>query len=410
MVLPRRTAIGVAAWAVLVAIGAGPLAGQIEPRVGPLILSAIGLGVVAVAAGPVLADRLAWRRLLLLIFLLSAAWAVALASADGWHAVSAPLRSRYDYLHDVPLVESPGLFLHTFTNRIGRYTTHVQGHPPGMLLLLWSLEQVGLGGAWWASALVIGGGAATAPAMILAAREVAGETATRRAAPFLAMAPAAVWVATSADALFAGVGAWGMALFVLATGRRDPTGDALAFGGGLLLGGALFLTYGAVALGILVLAVAAARRRFRPIVIGGAAVLLVAVAFGAAGFWWPAGLMATVHQYGRANARLGREYFPFLLFNLGVLAIALGPAVAVALARLRDRAVWLLTGPALLAIALVDLSGLSRGEVERIWLPFLPWIVLAATAFAGSHVERRAWLAAHAGAALAVQIVFRTPW
>jgi hypothetical protein len=217
-------------------------------------------------------------------------------------------------------------------------------------------------------------------------------------------------VATSADALFAGVAAWGVALIILATGRRDRSGDALAFGGGLLLAGALFLTYGAVALGILVLGVAAARRRVRPIAVGGAAVLLVAVAFGASGFWWPDGLAATLRQYGRANAGLGREYLPFLFFNLGVLAIALGPAVAVALARLRETGVWLLTGAALMAIALIDLSGLSRGEVERIWLPFLPWIVLATTAFSRSLVERRVWLAVHAGAALAVQVVFRTPW
>jgi len=405
----RRTAIALAAWAVLVAIGASPLSGQIDPRIGPLVLPAAGLGVVAVAAGPALADRLPWRWLLVATFALAAVWAVALASVDGWHAVSDPLRSRYDYLHDLPLVASPGYFLETFTKRIGTYTTHVRGHPPGMLLLLWFLHRLGLGGAGWATALVIAGGVAAAPAVMVATREVASEAAARRAAPFLALAPAMVWVATSADALFAGVSAWGVALIVLATGKKS-TGDALAFAGGLLLGAALFLTYGAVPLGFLALAVAVARRRVRPIAIGGAAILLVVMAFGASGFWWPDGLAATLHQYSRANAGLGRDYLPFLLFNLGVLAIALGPAVAVALARLRDRAVWLLTGPTLLAIALIDLSGLSKGEVERIWLPFLPWIVLATTAFSGSHLERRAWLAAHAGAALAVQIVFRTPW
>ena len=40
-----------------------------------------------------------------------------------------------------------------------------------------------------------------------------------------------------------------------------------------------------------------------------------------------------------------------------------------------DRGAWLLVGGALAALALADVTGLSKGEVERIWLPFMPWIV-----------------------------------
>jgi hypothetical protein len=409
--LAPRTGATMAGWAVLAAIGAGPLAGQIDPTIGPLIIPAIALGGVAVVAGPSISEDLPWRWLLLATFLLAAAWAVALASAEGWHAVSAPLATRYDYLHDVPLVgASPGPFLSTFTDRIAGYSIHVQGHPPGMILLLWTLDRLGLGGAGWATAIVVAGGAAAAPAAMVAARDLAGESAARGAAPFLALAPAAVWIATSGDALFAGVGAWGVALVVLASGRTGRSGDAHALAGGLLLGSALFLTYGAVLLGCLVLAVALFRRKVRPLVIGGGAVLVVVAAFAAAGFWWAAGLRATLGQYTEANAGLGRDYLPFLLSNVAVIAIALGPAVVVALARLRHRGVWILAGAALAAIAVADLSGLSRGEVERIWLPFVPWIVLATCALAGSIWERRAWLAIHACAAIAVQAVFRTPW
>ena len=35
---------------------------------------------------------------------------------------------------------------------------------------------------------------------------------------------------------------------------------------------------------------------------------------------------------------------------------------------------------ALLAVVLADLSGMSKAEVERIWLPFLPWVMLATAA------------------------------
>jgi hypothetical protein len=43
-----------------------------------------------------------------------------------------------------------------------------------------------------------------------------------------------------------------------------------------------------------------------------------------------------------------------------------------ALFRLRDRQLWLLVGAALTAVLLADVSGLSKAEVERIWLPFAP--------------------------------------
>jgi hypothetical protein len=41
-----------------------------------------------------------------------------------------------DYLHDVPLVGSPRVFLSHFVERIGRYQQHVRAHPLGMVLLL----------------------------------------------------------------------------------------------------------------------------------------------------------------------------------------------------------------------------------------------------------------------------------
>jgi len=58
------------------------------------------------------------------------------------------------------------------------------------------------------------------------------------------------------------------------------------------------------------------------------------------------------------------------------------------------------------SLAAADLSGLSRGETERIWLIFVPWIGLAAAALA----RRRAWLAAQLALALALQAGVRSPW
>ncbi|MEU4366006.1 hypothetical protein [Micromonospora chersina] len=60
----------------------------------------------------------------------------------------------------------------------------------------------------------------------------------------------------------------------------------------------------------------------------------------------------------------------------------------------------LLPAAAALAVASADLSGMSKAEVERIWLPFVVWLLVAA-----AHLPppaRRWWLAAQALTALAV--------
>jgi len=52
------------------------------------------------------------------------------------------------------------------------------------------------------------------------------------------------------------------------------------------------------------------------------------------------------------------------------------------------------------AVLAADLSGLSKAEVERIWLPFAVWLLVATTHL--PHGHRRWWLAAQAATALAV--------
>ncbi len=157
----------------------------------------------------------------------AAAWAVSLALVDGVQGLTSPLEARTEYLADVATVGSPGAFLSTFVDRIGDYSIHVQGHPPGMLLLLSALDRVGLGGSGWAAALCIAAGAAAVPAVLVAVREVAGEEMARRATPFLVITPAAIWIATSADAFFMGVSAWAVTLVVLATGRHGRRSDVV---------------------------------------------------------------------------------------------------------------------------------------------------------------------------------------
>jgi hypothetical protein len=387
-------------------LGVPPLMGELDPRVGGIAIAAT-VAMLALWSAPRLAASLPWRQLLWASFAAAAAWAVALALVDGPSGLVGPLESRFEYLHDVPLVGSPGAFLNGFVADIDRYTTHVRSHPPGFLLALWSLDRVGLGGSGAAAALVIAGGAAAAPAVLVAIRETAGEAHARAAAPFVGLAPAAIWIATSADALFAGVAGWAVALSILATGNDGRRSDGLALSGGVLFGAALFLSYGVVLLALVPLTVAVARRRFRPIAFAAAGTTLALLALGSAGFWWLEGLSATRREYAESIARF-RPYAYFLVANLAAFTLAIGPATAAALARLRQPGVRLLVGGAVAAVAVANISGLSKGEVERIWLPFAPWVIVACAGLSAG--LRRGWLAAQLSTGLVIQSLVRTSW
>ena len=106
-----------------------------------------------------------------------------------------------------------------------------------------------------------------------------------------------------------------------------------------------------------------------------------------------------------------RPYRYFILANLATFGLVIGPATIAGVASLRQRAVWLLVGGALFAVAFANFSGMSKGEVERIWLPFAFWTLPAAAAFGGFGPRAiRWWLAAQAAVALAVQLTVRTHW
>ena len=307
-----------------------PLDASLDWRPGWALLWSVAVGGVAVAWGPRLARACSWRGVLVGSTIMGAAWAVALALLDGTQGLVGSVGLKNEYFLDVRRVGAPISFLHGFVEHLAKYRIHVQGHPPGYLLVLWTLERLGLGSQSAVAALEIGVGVLAIPAVLLAVREVAGDAAARAAAPFVAVAPVAIWVATSADAFYAGVGAWAVALVVLATGRQDGRSVGYALGGGVLFGVTAFLSYGLVLLAIIPIAVAWRRRRIGPLVLAAIGASTVFAAFALAGFWWFDGLAATRRQY-LAGVASRRPYLEFLLVDAACFAIALGPAIAVAL-------------------------------------------------------------------------------
>jgi methylthioxylose transferase len=417
-----RAVVGVATWALLIVssavignrlltrpepdmdLDAPPLFGRFDLDLSPGLL--VPMVVALVLIGTVTRWRAwPWRRLLVAVFLGGIAWAVALAASDGFGALATPLTHPADYLAVVPVDSAPS-FMRDLVAGGETLPLHVRAHPPGAVLLFTLLSGVGWGGPGAAAVIVIAAGASAGPAALVAVRSVAGEHRARSAAPFLVLAPAAVWAATSMDGLFMGVSAWAVAALVVAVSRRNKTGDLVALGGGVLFGCALFLSYGVAVLAVVPLIAGVSRRFFRPLVIGAVGALAVAAAFAYEGFWWWEGLTSTLELYREGVSRY-RPGDYFLIANLAALAVALGPAVAARFALIAQKRLLLLTGAALVAVLLADASGFSKGEVERIWLPFVPWLLLAAGA---SDEAGRPWYSVQAGWAILIQAGIRTPW
>lgn len=399
---------------------AAPLFGTWMPHTGPGTGAAIVVALLIVARGPELADRMRWRPLLGLAYLGSLAWTLSLALVDGWdRGVTGRLTTSTEYLAEVPNITDVSTFLDTFSDHIAgfgpQWTTHVAGHPPLATLVFVGLDKVGLSGGTPAALLCMVVGSSGCVAVAVAIGALGHDTAARTGLPFLVLFPGAIWVGASADGFFMAVLAWGVALFAIGATGHGPRATLVAGAGGVLLGAALFLSYGLVLAVVFPLAVYASTRRLRPLLVASASVAAVAVTFAVLGFWWPDGYFEVRERYYQPGEfGLERPYSYWAWANLAALAIAAGPAAAAGLRRLMaapssaPRAITLLVWAAVLAVLAADLSGMSKAEVERIWLPFTIWIVASCSLLPRRWT--RAWLLAQAVTALAVNHLLLTVW
>lgn len=428
---------------------AAPLYATWRPHAGWGTPLAVLVAVVVLGPGLRWARTARWAALLAAGWLAAVAWTLSLALVDGWSAgLARRLTPQAEYLHEVPGVVDIPRMLAGFTDRIldfqpDSWSTHTAGHPPGALLVFVWLDRVGLGGGTAAALCCVLVGATAAVSVPVALRALGAPEAARAVLPFLVLLPGAVWLGASGDAVFTGVVAAGLALLAV-------RGPVAALAGGLLLGFALHLSYGFVLVGVLALAVLALRRgrRRAALLAATAGVAAVTVIFVLAGFRWWEGYDRVVERYYQGWAA-ERPYAYWVWANLAALLLSAGPVLGPALRRaalaarpvlgpaLRHAALaarparraagqWSHQGPvagesgtdggrgwvralgptvllpaaAALAVAAADLSGMSKAEVERIWLPFAVWLLVAV-----AHLPppaRRWWLAAQALTALAV--------
>lgn len=374
-------------------LGAAPLVGR-DPqhgwrwRFGWALVAAATLGAaVAFATWRGWWWRLRTRTIIPVVGLGAALFAVLLALTDGRDGLLYGAVHPTEYLANLPIMPSTGEFVRRFVDDIDRYSVHIRGHPPGFIVLLAALEAVGLGGEWPVVGLSVLGAALAPAGVLVAVWAVAGAEWVRRCAPVLIVAPYAVWMITSADAFYSAVGAWGVATCALGLRSHGVRAAAWGAASGVLLGSLLFFTYGGATFVLVPLTptIVALRRR-RPGAIPTVAAAVVAAAavtavWAAAGFWWFEGAAETKLQYWAGTAQF-RPLAYFALANLAASLIAIGPVSFGGLVRSwtqrrRPPPIAILVCGGLLALMASHLSQYSRAEVERIWLLFFPWLVLA---------------------------------
>lgn len=417
---------------------AAPLVGRWDWNPAWRILPAVVLGAIVVTAGPSLARRLRFRWCVVVTSIATSTWTVALAWSQGASVMIDPVIDRSEYWLQLPKLPPASKLLDVWAQWrwMRNQPVHIKGHPPGYVLVLKAMSHVGLGSSWAAAALSWAAAGVTAAAVVIAVRFVASPDVARRVAPFLVIAPYAVWMGTSADAVFAACGTVGVALVAFGLRRGGRVAVLVGALAGLVLAFSLYLSYGMVMFLLvplgLIIGLPAVRwhARLRVVLAGMIGAVCVVATFAGFRFWWPSGLSTTRFAYWKGTAQF-RPWGYFFVANIANAIIASGPAVIAgcgvvvgsALGRLRrgygprrgacheDRhvsgsRVWLMPLAAGLAMLAANVSQLSKGETERIWLPFFVCLVPLVSALRSS----RLWLGVQVVCALILQTGLLSKW
>ena len=430
----RRQRADLLAWLVLTAVGLGLTwlavrgGAQLGTRSAPFLGSyrfAIGFAsavAIIVAAAVIFAalrglfEELSFRSVLAAGWAATFGWALSLSLVDGAAGLTRSLQSPDNYLTDLPSVgNEPLAFIRHFTDQTGHHSVAARGHPPGPVLLLWSLHRLGLTDRLALGVLITALGALITPLVLSAVRGVCGEQQARRYAPVLILAPYAVWVAVSVDVVVAVLGAAMVAMGVRASAstRTGWRAGGWALASGVTLGLAALFSYAAPWLGLSVVCLYFARRRAFLNIATGLGALLPVLAAQSAGFSWIDGLgLARADFAARVEPHRSAVWWGGI--SVVVLLLAAGPPLVRSLRRLRNTPGWPFLVGAGVAVAFSILAGLSRGGAEAAWLPFFPWLTVAAVA-----PQRQAGppppsplllVAVGALTAIVVEAVLATPW
>lgn len=254
---------------------------------------------------------------------------------------------------------------------------------------------------WCVFCIAVVGASVVLPTYLLAAADGQHRRGVLAAA-LVSLAPSTLFYYLSIDGVLMTLLAWTTVALVAAV--RSPTRIWPAAAAGALLGVSLLISLGSAAGGLVALlyVALAARdgalsRREAVAVLAALAVGTVAVllAISLAGLQtWPV-LRACLAAHESGPGGTGhRPYLPWVLVNPLDYLLLLGlPLAAVAIegalrGDLGEPSLVRLSRAALLGLVLLDLSGTVKGETERLWMFFNPWLAASAAAAAVGRSER----------------------
>jgi hypothetical protein len=395
-----------------------PFLGRYRLQLGPATLLAPAVAaVVLVFTARGWLERVRWSSVVGCSYAAALAWSLALALADGRAGLTRALSSPDEYLADLAAVgDNPVSFVRNFTAHAGQLSVAGRGHPPGPILLLWALHRIGVHDNLTLGLLITALGALSVPLVLTAVSGTTGETAGRRYLPVIVLAPYAVWTAVSLDAVVGLLGAAMISLGVHASAAERTGWRAAAWAtvAGLFAGVAALFSYAVPWLGLAVVGLYFARRRpFLNLATGIGALIPILVAADVLGFSWVRGLQVA-HTDWASRVEPYRSALWWSGISLVALLLATGPPIFASMRKIRNTPAWPFLLGAGLAVLFSVLAGLARGGVEHAWLPFFPWLTVAAVAPerpAGPPVGAPVLLAAlGALVAIVVEAVLATPW
>jgi len=363
---------------VRVGVDAPPVEGVLEFTAdGALLLAPL---VAAAVLWPALRrahERLSWFTLLGTAWLAGLAWIAALAAVDGSARLERSVTGPGGFAEDTSDVRAdPTGFVDSYVSDLASLSESSQQRPPGPALLVAGLDAIGLNSPQALMTVFAIAGSLVIPLFALSVRALCHEPTARRLLPLVVLAPYGVWIAVSVDAVTALLVA--LAIAAGTYGSRPGGSPWWAGLAGVLTGVGALMSYGVAWLGLSVLAVYFVRRRPLLPIWSGIGALIPLVVMQALGFGYYEGLTAS----READDTFQAERSPLVWAVLAVLLVALccGPAIIASLRKILKTPGWPFMLGATLGIATSILLGLARGGMEWAWLPYFPWLLVAAVA------------------------------
>jgi hypothetical protein len=291
----------------------------------------------------------------------------------------------------------------------------LQGHDEGQEPRPPSTRASKAGALFGALLLTLFGIAAAWPVAAIASRLSGDALAGARAGVLWTLVPGPVLFIPQFDQALAFVTASAAALVLAAAaGTSASRRAALAIAGGLLGCVALFVSYGSLVflafVGLAVLVVGRGSKPTWAVLLVAATTTLAVVAATAVLGYDPIASLRTALAIHRETYTRPRSYALWLGFDVLDLGLFLGPPVAALF-------VWRIAKSPLaralaVALALLVLSGATRGEVGRLWIPLMPLLLVAAVVSSrgettGPSRSEALWLG---GLLVVLDVVLRVRW